>query len=157
MLRSKFRVQGSSINFQQKRPKSHFWPIVTKFEISSKHKICSKCVLNTVGASFESLNFIVFEKENFEKIFSLFCAFLEPKRYLLIFDFSHIGQYRFGSKKVQKSKKNFRNFLFRKLWSLSFQKTPLPYLKTHLEQILCFDEVWSQSAKSAIFAVFAEN
>ena len=29
--------------------------------------------------------------------------------------------------------------------------------KTHLEQILCFDEVWSQSAKSAILAVFAEN
>ena len=29
--------------------------------------------------------------------------------------------------------------------------------KTFLEQILCFDEVWSHMAKSAIFAIFGEN
>ena len=85
MLRTKFMIPGSLVNFHQKSPKSGKIAFLTDVDQTSKIlKICSKNVLGMVGALFERLKAIVSEKIFFYKMFIIFGAFLEPKRYLFI-------------------------------------------------------------------------
>ena len=58
-----------------------------------------------------------------------------------------------GTKKYEKLKFS----IFSKTIEFKLSKDVLTVFKTFLEQILCFDEVWSHMAKSAIFAIFGEN
>ena len=57
-------------------------------------------------------------------------------------------------KKVQKIKKIL--FFSETIHSKLSKDVPNVF-KTILEQILCFDEVWSHMAKSAILAIFGEK
>ena len=69
MLRTKFMIPGSLVNFHQKSPKSGKMAFLTDVDQTSKIlKICSKNVLGMVGASFESLKAIFSEKILFIKI-----------------------------------------------------------------------------------------
>ena len=62
MLRTKFMIPGSLVNFQQKSSKSGKMTFLADVDQTSKVlKICSKNVLGMVGASFESLKAIVSE------------------------------------------------------------------------------------------------
>ena len=68
MLRTKFMIPGSLVNFHQKSPKSGKMAFLADVDQTSKIlKICSKNVLGMVGASFESLKDIVSEKILFIK------------------------------------------------------------------------------------------
>ena len=58
-----------------------------------------------------------------------------------------------GTKKCEKMK----IFIFSKTMDCKLSKDVPTVFKTFLEQILCFDEVWSHMAKSAISAIFGEN
>ena len=58
-----------------------------------------------------------------------------------------------GTKKCGKLK----IFNFSKTMEFKLSKDVPTVFKTFLEQILCFDEVWSHMAKSAILAIFGEN
>ena len=63
MLRTKFMIPGSLVNFHQKSPKSGKIAFLTDIDQTSKIlKICSKNVLGMVGASLESLKAIVSQK-----------------------------------------------------------------------------------------------
>ena len=125
-------------------------------QTSSKHKICSKNVLNTVGTSFESLKCILFEKINFFKFSHFFMPFWNQngihrntkKQNQLIPFWLQKGTKKCGKLKIL-------NFL--KTMEFKLSKDVPTVFKTFLEQILCFGEVWSTLAKSAILAIFGEN
>ena len=46
---------------------------------------------------------------------------------------------------------------FSKTMEFELSKDVPTVFKTFLEQILCFDEVWSHMAKGAILVIFGEN
>ena len=69
MLRKKFMIPGSLVNFHLKSPKSGKMAFLTDVDQTSKIlKICSKNVLGMVGASFQNLKVIFSEKILFMKI-----------------------------------------------------------------------------------------
>ena len=69
MLRTKFMIPGSLVNFHQKSPKSGKIEFLADVDQTLKIlKICSKNVLGMFGASFESLKAIFFDKILFIKI-----------------------------------------------------------------------------------------
>ena len=131
-------------------------PFLAVFDqTSSKLKICSRNVLKMIKTSFESLGSIFFEKINFENFLHFFVPFCNQNGNIQKWKTRKSNNTVLVTnkhKKVQKISKS----IFSKNMDHKLSNDVFIMSKTFLEQILRSDEVWSKTAKNAIFAIFCD-
>ena len=127
-------------------------------QTSSKHKIRSRNVLRVIKSSFESLRSIFFEKKNLWFFYDFLCLFVTKT---VICDFNNFWYSQFllvpfWLQKGTKNRKKIIKNIFSKNMDRKLSKDVPTILRTFLDQILRFGELWLRSAKNAILAIFSD-